>query len=187
MGLFHARVRSRRRRLAIAVVAVLLGGLALITATAGREPLARFVRSDPGELRADARLALWESSLDAWRRFPVFGSGLGTFREAFRSVQPREIEGQVEQAHNDFLQILVTGGVVGAALAALAFAATLWLLARAWWRQMHREESAFLLGGIGAVLFVILHGIVEFDMSIPAIPATLAVIVGGAWAAGRAR
>jgi hypothetical protein len=37
------------------------------------------------------------------------------------------------------------------------------------------------------VLFVVLHGIVEFDMSIPAIPATLAVVVGGAWAAGRAR
>jgi O-antigen ligase len=187
LGLLHPRVRRRRGRLAVALSLLLAAALSIIAATAGRGPLLRFYRSDPQGLRSDARAAIWETSLAAWRQFPIVGSGLGTFREAFRSVQPREIEGQVEQAHNDFLQILVTGGVIGAALAFLGLAASLLLLLRAWWRQLHREESAFLLGGIGALIFVILHGVVEFDMSIPAIPATLAVVVGGAWAAGRAR
>ncbi|HEY7369083.1 MAG TPA: O-antigen ligase family protein, partial [Thermoanaerobaculia bacterium] len=187
LGLWHPRVRRRRKTLALAAAATLAVAIAGALLSAGRGPISRFYRSDPVGIGADTRGQIWQASLEAWRQFPAVGSGLGTFREAFRSVQPREIEGQVEQAHNDFLQILVTGGVVGAALAVIAFGATLLLLLRAWWRQMHREESAFLLGGIGAVLFVVLHGIVEFDMSIPAIPATLAVVVGGAWAAGRAR
>jgi O-antigen ligase len=187
LGLLHTRVRRRRRRLAVGLALFLGIALAIAAATAGRGPLLRFYSADPQGLRADARGAIWASAIEAWRSHPILGSGLGTFREAFRSVQPREIEGQVEQAHNDFLQILVTGGVVGAALAVFAAAATLLLLLRAWWRQKHREESAVVLGGIGAVLFVLIHGIVEFDLSIPAIPATLAIVVGGAWAAGRAR
>jgi O-antigen ligase len=187
LGLLHPRVRRRRGRLAVGLALLLAAALGIIALTAGRGPLLRFYRSDPQALRSDARGAIWETSLATWRQYKIFGSGLGSFREAFRAFQPREIEGQVEQAHNDFLQILVTGGIVGAALSVVAFGAMLVLLLRAWWKQMHREEGAFLLGGIGSVLFVMLHGIVEFDMSIPAIPATLAVVVGAAWAAGRAR
>lgn len=57
------------------------------------------------------------------------------------------------------------------------------LLLRAWMRQEHREESAFALAGTGVLISLMLHGLVEFNMSIPAIPATLALMLGVAWAA----
>jgi O-antigen ligase len=98
-------------------------------------------------------------------------------------VQPAEVRGLVEQAHNDFLQMLVTGGWVGATLVVIAVGSLLFLLLAKWAKQRHREESAFALAGIGALIALILHGVVEFNMSIPAIPATLSVVLGVAWSA----
>ncbi|MCA1581717.1 MAG: O-antigen ligase family protein [Acidobacteria bacterium] len=180
----HQRVQRRRRIMASAALAI-TAGLLFTAATIGRRPFLRFLESDPREIGSDARVALWRTSVSAWREFPVFGSGLGTFREAFRRVQTREFNARVEQAHSDFLQLLVTGGAVGAFLGFLVFASVGWLLLRAWRNQKHREESAVVLAGVGALLSLTLHGLVEFNMSIPPIPATLACVVGAAWAAGR--
>ncbi|MGH9317020.1 MAG: O-antigen ligase family protein [Thermoanaerobaculia bacterium] len=185
MALLHHRVRWRRRHLALGATLALLAGLFFVAASTRGRPLLRFLASDPRDIGTDMRLALWRTSLHAWQEFPVFGSGLGTFREAFRRVQPRELRGLVEQAHSDPLQLLVTGGWIGASLGMLAFASLFFLLARAWHRQTHREESAFVLAGFGALLSLTIHGIAEFNFSVPAIPATLACVLGAAWAAGR--
>ncbi|MEO8189186.1 MAG: O-antigen ligase family protein [Acidobacteriota bacterium] len=181
---FHKRVQRRRRLMATAALAM-TAGLIITGATIGRRPFLRFLESDPREIESDARVSLWKTSVAAWREFPIVGSGLGTFREAFRRVQTREFTGRVEQAHSDFLQLLVTGGAVGAILGVIVFASVAWLLLRAWRAQKHREETAVVLAGLGALLSLTLHGFVEFNMSIPPIPATLACLVGAAWAAGR--
>jgi len=57
------------------------------------------------------------------------------------------------------------------------------LLARGWRRQKHRKERAFVMAGFGAILALTIHGAVEFNMSVPTIPATLAVMAGAAWSA----
>ena len=179
LGTRHRRARSRRPALAAAGAAGIL--VVLIVAAAGF--FLRFGDTDPRDLGSDTRVRLWETSLQAWRQFPVVGSGLGAFPEAFRRVQPRELNFLVEHAHSDPLQLLVTGGSIGAALGALLFVSLFVLLLRAWRRQKHREESAFAFAGIGALLSVTLHGLVEFNFSIPVIPATLACVLGAAWAA----
>jgi O-antigen ligase len=177
-----SRGRTRGRSAVVAIPALIFGALFVVAAT-HREILLRFLASDPRDIGSDMRVAIWKTSIRAWRTFPLFGSGLGTFREAFRRAQPRGLAGLVEQAHNDFLQLLVTGGAIGAALGALAFGFLLWNLLRGARAQQHREESAIALAGFGALLSLVLHGLVDFNMSIPAIPATLAAVLGCAWAA----
>jgi hypothetical protein len=59
--------------------------------------------------------------------------------------------------------LAVTGGWAGATLVTIAFASMFVLLVRAWRRQEHGEESAFALAGIGALLSLILHGLVRGD------------------------
>ncbi len=167
---------------AVPVVLVVLAGLLFVGITTGEAPLLRFLSSDPRDIGTDTRTRIWAASNQAFHHSPYLGTGLGTFRESFRRVQPQSIVGMVEQAHNDFLQMLVTGGWIGAALVTIAFVSMLLILIRAWMRQRHREESAFALAGIGALIALVLHGLVEFNMSIPAIPATLAVMLGLAWA-----
>lgn len=182
IAVLHGRSRYRRAIAAAEGIAV-AGGLAIVAMTTGTWPLLRFLTSDPRDAESDMRVHLWRLSIDAWKEFPILGSGLGSFREAFRRVQPEEMNALVEQAHNDGLQLLVTGGLVGFLLAATALVWLLVLFARAFVRQKHREEAAWALAGFGALLSLLLHGLVEFNFSIPAIPATLSMTLGCAWAA----
>ena len=185
MALFRLQAGSMERQQRIRALGALVFslGLMLVIFTTGQAAILRFLASDPRDIGTDTRVEIWRGSLRAFHLFPNSGSGLGTFREAFRRVQTTEIVGLVEQAHNDFLQLLVTAGWAGGALGAIAFGSMLILLLGGWTRQQHREESAFILAGFGALLCLTLHGLVEFNMSIPAIPATLAAMIGSAWSA----
>jgi O-antigen ligase len=183
IAVFHPRAKAYAGR-ALRGTLVLFCGLLFVAAVARSVPLLRFLASDSRDLHGGARLPIWETSLDAWRLFPVFGSGLGTFREAFRRVQPRELNGLVEKAHSDPLQLLVTGGAAAEVFGILLYASLFVLLLRQWKAQRHREECAMVLAGLGALLSLTLHGFVEYTMSVPAIPAVLACVLGMAWAAG---
>ena len=184
LALSHRRTRNRRLSIAVAGGATIAAGASLVFLAVRQQPILRFLASDPRDPASDLRLTLWRLSIDAWRQFPLAGSGLGTYREAFRRIQPRGFDFFVEFAHSDPLQLLVTGGLAGFILGAIVFAALSIALVMSWRREDHREESAFILAGIGALFALTLHGLVEFNMSIPAIPATLAVVTGFAWAAG---
>jgi hypothetical protein len=184
VAVFHRRVHFRRQR----IVGVFLGLLAIVLFSgtiAGARPLVRFLESDPGGLNTSARVMLWRTAYHAWREFPILGSGLGTFPEAVRRVQPPELGGRIEQARSDLLQSLVTGGIVGAALAVLLYGSLFLLLVRAFREQRHREESALILGGFGALLSLSIHGLMDSAYSSTVIPAMLACVVGAAWAAAR--
>lgn len=177
---------SRARRVGAGVLAVLVVlGTAFAIAGAGTVAFLRFFLPDASDLAGDYRILIWADSLEAFALFPALGSGLGTFREAIRRVQSPEVTGLVEQAHNEYLQLLVTGGAVGALLGLLALVLGVRAFLMALRQQRHREESAFGLAGLGALVFLLLHGVAEFNLSIPAIPATLAACLGGAWAALR--
>jgi len=179
----HPRVAARRWSFATAGSGVVAAAIGFTILTARQQPIIRFLGSDPRDPASDLRLTLWTLSLKAWRNFPLFGSGLGTFREAFRRVQPRDLNYYVEFAHSDALQLLVTGGLAALLLGAIAFVALMAALLRRWHAEPRREESALLLAGFGAILSLTLHGLVEFNLSIPAIPATLACVAGLGWAA----
>lgn len=180
---------ARRKSAAASIVPVLAiaAGIAFVAYTTGHAALLRLLQSDSREISGGVRVMIWRGSFDAWHLFPNFGDGLGAFKEAFRRVQPAGVPELVEQAHNDFMQLLVTGGWIGALLGAAAYASLFVMLFRGWSKQRHREESAFALAALGALLSLTLHGLVDFNMSLPAIPATLAVMSGAGLAAARHR
>jgi hypothetical protein len=172
------RSGDRVRRLG-AAAAIAVGGLLI----AGRLA-AQTAPPAPGLSQTSL---LWRTALDAWRDFPIVGAGLGSFAEAFRRVQTRELAGLVDIAPSSPLHILVTGGVVGLLLAATALLSLLVLLYRAWRSQPHREESALALGAFGALAFWLLDGLLEFNALPAFVPATLAAVLGAGWAASQAR
>ncbi len=180
---FPARRHQTGMREKAAGAAAAVAGFLFAAAALGGRPLLRFLATDPRDLGADTRVQVWGLSLDVWKRFPVFGSGLGTFREAIRMVQPRELGGLLEQAHSDPMQLLVTGGLAGFLLGAGAVVSLFVLLSRGWQGQQHREERAFALAGLGALVSLALHGLAEFNFSLPATPATLAAVLGASVAA----
>lgn len=131
-------------------------------------------RLDMGRLNQDAsiRRQLAGSSLQAARAFWPLGAGPGSFAAVYPQFQPPGLDVSVEHAHNDYVELLVEGGALFAALAGL----TAWLILRqalALWRQIRRagqvpDSVQFqLCCGLG-LLAVLLHSWVEFNLRIPA-------------------
>lgn len=114
------------------------------------------------------REEIWRMGLGIVADFPAFGVGLGGFRAAFPAYQRPSMLGIVEHAHNDWLQLLIEGGVAGF----IAVAAGLALLSRhvalAWMRAPSSEARWTGAGVITAVGAFGLHGLVDFSFQIPA-------------------
>ena len=177
LWLLAGRHSLRARRPASSIAA----GLAAWIALAGRADA-----QIPAAVSAAAErtLSIWQTALEAWQSFPIFGAGLGAFPDAFRRFQPRELGGLVDSAMSVPLQLLLTGGAVGAFFALLAWISMLVLLVRRFRGQRHREESALTLVGIGALLAIGLDGLAEFNLAAESVPAVLACVLGLGLAAG---
>jgi O-antigen ligase len=113
-----------------------------------------------------SRIDLWRDMLPMVPRFPVFGDGWNAFATAFPWYQTVWKTDWIGEAHNDYLQVLIDGGVVGAALVAALLAVVLrGAFARA-------SRSPLDLGLFGALVGLALHGLVDFNGQIPANAAT---------------
>jgi O-antigen ligase len=113
-------------------------------------------------------------------RFPVFGDGWNAFATAYPWYQTVWKTDWIGEAHNDYLQVLLDVGVLGALLVAgLLFVVFRGALARA-------PRSPLDLGVFGALLGLALHGLVDFNGQIPANAATWTALAALA-VAGSAR
>ncbi len=181
-------VARRRLKPLLIGAGVALVALVAVASVGLREGLGRFAQAGHFDVSLRARLELARGSFDVWRRFPLLGSGLGTFPEAYPLVEPEKMVGATwTHAHNDPVELLATGGVLGAALVALALAA----LGRRLWRSADRgarsEDRAAGLAALGALASLGLHELLEFGLTIPANAVTLAVVCGAAAVVPRAR
>jgi hypothetical protein len=117
------------------------------------------------------RLVLWSANLPAFLDFPVWGTGYGTFE--FTELLHRDdtkLEGKVaEHAHNDYLEALLEGGIVGLIPLVLLVGLLLWYGYRAVQRQ-HRSSAGWMATGLFfGVATVLIHSFVDFGLHIPAI------------------
>jgi O-antigen ligase len=113
-----------------------------------------------------SRLDLWRDMLPMVPRFPVFGDGWNAFATAYPWYQTIWRTEWIGEAHNDYLQVLLDGGVVGLLLVAgLLVVVFRGALARA-------PRSPLDLGLFAALLALALHEVVDFNGQIPANAAT---------------
>ncbi len=109
----------------------------------------------------------WRISANAGRAitelFP-WGSGPGTFPEMYRAYQPIEQHGFINQAHNDYLEIISDMGVFGV----IIIAAFLLLYIIRWFRLLRdKKQGEFNNLQIGAgigMLLLLLHSYVDFNL-----------------------
>ncbi|MBW8875442.1 MAG: O-antigen ligase family protein [Acidobacteria bacterium] len=177
---------SRRRWwLAPLGALVALGALALVTAIGVKEGFKRLESTSAADVSLGGRLEEYRAALGLWTRFPVTGSGLGTFRDGFPLVQTASLQGSWWHPHCDFLEVLVTAGVVGAALLAVGLGAVVRQAARVLRAGSRSEDRAAGLAALGVLVSVGLHECLDFGLTMPANTATLAVLLGAATAAKR--
>jgi O-antigen ligase len=140
--------------IALLLVALLFGG---------EESLNRLLGSVNAEDPTTGRAHFWRGTLDIFRANPWLGAGLGAFSAAY----PRYDTGgglyRLEQAHNDYLQLLSDGGVVGGLLGVIFVA----LLFRGALRGMQSESPlrrGLALGGLAGCFAALVHSFFDFPL-----------------------
>jgi len=128
--------------------------------------LDRFALQDP---LTDTRWLIFDATVQAAGQFFPLGSGAGTFEAVLRRFHPADFPGvTINHAHNDYLEWLLEGGLGAALLIAI------WLMfyLRQWGRVWIRGEWApFRFAQVGAgiaLLLMMLHSLVDFNLRIPA-------------------
>jgi O-antigen ligase len=172
---------SRGWRFALPITLLLVVGA---VAVVGIDSITSRLGTDQLRSSAGFRTELWRSTWHAALQFMPFGSGWGTYDIAYRPYQSAAIVGYPNHAHNDYLEMLLEGGLLFLAFAAAAA----WLLCRraAWlllqsWRErtLDRESMMAALCGIGLLGFL-LHAAVDFPMRVPG-NAVFAALFAGAF------
>ncbi len=164
-----ARSRVARAGLVAALLLTIVVGMVWL----GGDTVADRVASVSEEVAAEAtdatrsgRKDIWAATWEMFEEHPVAGVGFGGYWVAV-SRHHRGSGGLVpQQAHNDYLEILASGGIVGALLVAL-FILLLVRLAAPRLRAGSPFARAVCLGALTGLFGVCVHSLVEFGLHVP--------------------
>lgn len=148
---------------AMAAVAVIAVGAVLFLG--GADSLLRGVGfSNTSDDISSGRLYFWSVAWQIFTTNPVFGAGLDSFGAAFTHFDIRSGTYRVEQAHNDYLQMLADGGVVGFAL----LVAFIFLLVRKSLTRVRECSNDFVrttvTGGLAGCVGILVHSFFDFPL-----------------------
>lgn len=157
----------------MAIVALLL--YALGDSSSYRERLSTIL--DRGESGYTARLEIWGTALQAWRDHPVWGTGLGSFPAATAPYFRRDRGIFFARAENEYVDLLVEGGILGLGLALTAIVGIARLGRRALDAAPSPGDRALVLGSMFGGWTLLIHSVSDFGLHIPGV-AVPAVILG---------
>jgi O-antigen ligase len=156
------RIRSAllRAGLAFGLIAVLIGGT---LAVGGSEVFTRLLGTASAEDPTTGRSHFWHVTLDVIKAYPVIGSGLGSFSVIYTRYDTRNGYLRLEQAHNDYLQTLADGGIVGGAFG-LAF---ILILFRQGFTRRETDDKfrrGVATGALAGCFAVLVHSFFDFTL-----------------------
>jgi O-antigen ligase len=170
--------------LILAGFAALLGASLLVDFSALTK---RFQTLAIMDLERDLRWDLAKDSWDLFWAYPWLGAGLGSFPMVLPMFKTTTTQAIIEHAHQDYLEMLAEMGWLGS-LAFFAFfiQALLRSLTQVWQTQRAArgvsmdtlQQAVLTLGGAAGLLALLLHGVVEFNLRIPANALYCFVITG---------
>lgn len=151
---------ARRALLAVGLIVALLGGVILL---GGENALGRFVGSVDSDDPTTGRAHFWSVTVDIIKANPLIGTGLGAFGVVYTSYDTRNGRDRLEQAHNDYLQVLSDGGIVGAILG-VAFIVLLFRLGFKRLQSRDKFRSGVALGALSGCFAVLVHSFFDFTL-----------------------
>ncbi len=175
-----AAAAARRWRVSVSGLLAAGVGLGFVAMVGLQQGLGRWLATSPYEVTWNIRLGVYRASFELWQRAPWLGFGLGSFRDAFALVSPPGLPASFWDAHNQYLELLVTGGLAALALVAAAAGLAVASLSRVLRRGTRSEDRAAGLAGLGAVAAMAIHSFFDFGLSMPANAAAFVTLVGGA-------
>ncbi len=175
IAVFAALTLMQRRnpRVALGMVALCVLVLAFLVFLGKGQVLGRL-----GNLSPDMRSSITKDCLRMFSHRPVLGWGLGTFPTVYPSYRSFYTNLFVNEAHNDYAQLLVETGLIG-------FGLMLWFLVRLYAsglptsrRWEFKWDGAVSLAALLGCTGLLLHSLVDFNLQIPANAAMFYVLCG---------
>lgn len=176
---FTSRLLRASRNVAVrgVLVAALLGGAITTVVLVGGDRLARRVDSLAVELDRSSddsyttRPSIWRATWKLIKDHPLAGVGFGGYWIAITKYHAASGEATPQEAHNDYLELLASGGVIGVAIG-IWFTVALVRAARRKLKKPHNTDAAdtyaraVTLGALAGILTVAVHSLVDFGLHI---------------------
>jgi O-antigen ligase len=126
----------------------------------------------------DLRFGYWEDITWALHNYGLAGTGFGTFEPVYMSSESLAVitPAIVNHAHNDYLEILLEGGLVGAGILVLFLAlagTTLFVVSKS---RPSGERSLYRTAAAMALALLLLASAVDYPVRMPAVSATFALL-----------
>lgn len=149
----------------LVLVLILFGAVLLL---GGDESLLRGIGLVNQTDVSNGRIHFWQIALQIFRDYPIFGAGLDSFGIAFTRYDTWNGASRVEQAHNDYLQILADAGIAGFS----CVAAFIFLLFKRGLRTVSESSDAFrrnvAVGALAGCCGILIHSFFDFPLRTPA-------------------
>jgi len=156
----RVRKAALRGAIAVGVVIVLISGALLLS---GPEVFTRFLGTPIADDPTTGRAHFWRTTVDVIRTYPLSGTGLGSFGTIYPRFDTRNGQYRLEQAHNDYLQVLSDAGIIGAILG-LAFIFILFRRALARRETHDRFRRAVTTGAMAGCFAALVHSFFDFTL-----------------------
>jgi len=141
----------------------------LVVYIGGTDPLLRSTGVSIGvEDFTTGRKDFWLNALKILKDHPVTGVGMDAFGVAYSMYDASSGLFRVEQAHNDYLQMLADGGVIGFAIIAVF----IYLLVGKALRKIRQTSESgsrgVAVGAFAGCMAILVHSIFDFPLRTPA-------------------
>jgi O-antigen ligase len=110
------------------------------------------------------RLHFWSVALSIWKEHPILGVGMEGFGKAYMQFDDSNGIFRVERAHNDYLQMLTDGGLIG-------FALLLWFCFEFFSQGIKQiktsddaETRLLLIGCLAGITGILVHSFFDFPL-----------------------
>ena len=146
--------------LALVLVVAMLGA---VTVLGGESGLSRLLGTLNTDDPTTGRAHFWAVTIDIIKTHPILGVGLGAFSVVYTGYDSRNGQFRLEQAHNDYLQVLSDGGIVGAALG-LFFVFSLFRLGFTRRESHDAFRRGVATGALAGCFAVLVHSFFDFTL-----------------------
>ena len=157
-----SRFRQVGKRVGMAT-ALLFGLFIGVIALGGGFSIDRFIDSVNYNDPTTGRAHFWSVTLDIIKAHPYVGTGLGAFGVVYTKYDTRNGFFRLEQAHNDYLQVLSDGGIIGGVVA-LSFVLLLFYLALKRARSHDDFRRGVALAALSGCFAVLVHSFFDFTL-----------------------
>jgi O-antigen ligase len=169
--------RSKLIRLAgslpmrLVLLVILISGVLLGTLWLGGDPLAKRIEESRNEviLETDdvrgnvSRNEIWRVTMRVFAANPVLGVGLGGYWAAVPAFHDASGKTTPQEAHNDYLELLASGGLIGLAIG-VWFAVVVFRRTKENLHSPNRIRRAVCFGALIGITGVAVHSLMDFGL-----------------------